>query len=300
MQDAHEIKAIGRRGGELTLLPGIVLMAIATVVTLFVIGLGSDSLKGVPYLFLMPWIIGLAVVMLAPSAFLYYRQKFNLADPLVYSTWSYLFPAFVLGGFFFSVGWSQPYFISFIQDAQYNLPLTVALIALGFAGLAVGYFLPVGRKVGDWVKKLLPEANYEPSKYIVPGVILLMLGVMNTIVAFALGIFGYQKADEINSYDGLIYFTTLFWLQASFLLWSVLFQRKRFTIANIIVIVLLLATAISKALFAGNRGSLIQIFQVVVLAYILSGRRLGIKQSRDRRHRSRSSPDNRNDLRNHL
>jgi hypothetical protein len=239
----------------------------------------NGSLTSYSYMFLMPWIIGLAVLMTIPSAILFYQGKFSLADPIVFSTWSYLFPAFVLGGFFFSVGWSQPFFVSFIQDAEYNLPLTVVIIGLGFIGMSVGYFLPIGRKLADWVDRFLPDANYEPHKYIVPGTILLILGVMNTILAFALGIFGYQKADEISSYDGLIYFTTLFWLEASFLLWSVLFQKRWFSVSNVIVIALLVATAVSKALFAGNRGSLLQVFLVIVLAYILSGRKLGIKQS---------------------
>ena len=254
-------------------------MAIAAVVTIFVVALGNEEFTGYPYLFLLPWIVGLGVVMAIPSIILYYQGKFSLADPIVFSTWSYLFPAFVIGGFFFSVGWSQPYFISFIQDAGYNLPLTVVLIALGYAGLAIGYFLPIGRKVGDWVQRFLPNANYESSKYIVPGIGLLILGVMNTILAFALGIFGYQKAEEINTYDGLIYFTTLFWLEASFLLWSVLFQKKKFSFGNIVVIAFLVITAISKALFAGNRGSLLQVFLIIVLAYVLSGRQLGFKQS---------------------
>ena len=278
MQNVQPIKLTTRGPSIGTLLPGLIMMVLAAVVTVFLVGVGSESISGYLFLFVLPWVMGLGVLMAIPAAILYYKGKFSLANPVIYSTWSYLFPAFVLGGFFFSVGWSQPFFISFIQDAYYNLPLTVIVIALGFTGLAVGYFLPIGRRLGDWVNKFLPESNYDPSKYIVPGVGLLILGVMNTILAFALGVFGYQKADEINSYDALIYFTTLFWLEASFLLWAVLFQRKRFTIANVIVVALLIITALSKALFAGNRGSLVQAFQVVVLAYILSGRKLGIKQ----------------------
>ena len=266
-------------GSPRILVPGIVMMILAAIVTFFVVVAGSGAFSSYSYLFLLPWIMGLAIVMAVPSAILYYQGKFSLADPVIFATWSYLFPAFVLGGLFFAVGWSQPYFISFIQDAPYNLPLTVVLIALGYAGLSVGYFLPIGRKFADWVNKFLPEVNYEPSKYVVPGVILLILGVINTIMAFILGIFGYQKADEINSYDALIYFTTLFWMQASFLLCCVLFQKKSISVSNFIVITLLTLTAISKALFAGNRGSLVQIFLIIVMAYLLSGRRLGMKQS---------------------
>ena len=111
MQSAHQLRVSGRRGLEGTLLPGVILMMIAGLVTLFVLGLGNESLNSYSYMFLMPWIIGLAVLMAIPSGILYYQGKFSLADPIVFATWSYLFPAFVLGGFFFSVGWSQPFFV---------------------------------------------------------------------------------------------------------------------------------------------------------------------------------------------
>ena len=41
---------------------------------------------------------------------------------------------------------------------------------------------------------------------------------------------------------------------------------------------LLIGTSISKALFAGNRGSLIQIFSIIILAYVMSGREFKTKQ----------------------
>lgn len=44
------------------------------------------------------------------------------------------------------------------------------------------------------------------------------------------------------------------------------------------IIVLLAITSLSKAIFAGNRGSVVQIFAVVALAYILAGRKFKFKQ----------------------
>ena len=179
---------------------------------------------------------------------------------------------------FFATGFSQPYFLAYTQDPIYTLPLTIVLVALGFAGLTIGYFLPIGARIGEFVERFLPWANYEPSKYIGPGLVLLALGIFNTILAFILGVFGYQKVGDIGSYDGLIYLTTLFWIQASFLLWSVIFRKKGITVINVVVFVLLISTAVSKALFAGNRGSAIQVFFIIALAYILSGRALKLKQ----------------------
>ncbi len=278
MQSADHFRNVRPRGGERTIIPGIILMALASVTTLFVILAASGAFETYKYLFLVPWIIGLAIVMAAPSAYLYYKGRFSFADPIVFATWSYFFPAFILGGFFFAFGWSQPYYLAYTQDIPYTLPLTIVFVALGFAGLAVGYFLPVGERIGGWFERFLPKANYKLSSYVGPGIVLLMLGIFNTILAFVLGVFGYQKADQISSYDGLIYLTTLFWMEASFLLWNIIFRKQRLTVINVVLMVLLVSTAVSKALLAGNRGSAIQVFTIVAFAYILSGRELKIKQ----------------------
>jgi len=267
-----------RGGGDRTILVGAALMAITALVAAFALFATTDTFRSFPYLFLVPWIIGLAIVMAVPSLILYYKGKFSFADPIVFATWSYFFPAFVMGGLFFSFGLSQPYYLAYTQDIPYTLPLTVGLVALGFTGLSVGYFLPIGEKIGAFFERLLPKADQAPPKYIGPGIILLMLGIFNTILAFVLGVFGYQRAEEISSYDGLIYLTSLLWMQASFLLWNVLFRKKQITVSSVIVFVLLVSTATSKALLAGNRGSALILFEIIVLAYVLSGRQLKIRQ----------------------
>lgn len=269
----------GRLRGERSILPGLVLMGLALLVTLFVLLAVDGAFETYPYLFLLPWIFGLGIVMAIPSVVLYYKGKFSFADPLVFATWSYFFPAFVIGGIFFAGGWSQPAFLPLIQDFEYNLPLTVVLIGLGFAGLAAGHFIPAGPKLGSFIANMLPQANYTPRSFVLPGVLLLLLGVMNTVFAFGMGLFGFQKADEISQYDGLIYLTTLFWMQASFLLWLLFFREKKHSVYFLPIIVLLVITAFSKALFAGNRGSIVQIVMVIALAYILAGRQFKLKQS---------------------
>jgi hypothetical protein len=254
------------------------MMGAAGAVTLILLLVLSGAFESYPYLYLMPWLLALAVVMIVPNAILYYQGRFTFANPIVFATFSYFFPAFVIGGIFFAGGWSQPYFVQLIQDADYNLPLSVVLVGLGFIGLSVGYMLPIAGKAGLYLSEKLPLANYEPKSFVIPGLVLLGLGVMNTVIAFGLGLFGYQKGEEINSYDGLIYLTTLFWMQASFLLWLVIFRQKTLRIAYIPIMVLVLVTGLSKALLAGNRSSIVQIFAVIFIAYVLSGRTFTFKK----------------------
>ena len=253
-------------------------MAITLVIGLVALLFATGSLEAYPNLYLVPWLIGLGLLMAAPLGYLYRQGRFTFVDPLVFATLSYLFPAFVVGGLFFALGLSQPIFANLIQDPHSTLPLTIMLVGLGYAGLAAGYLLPVGTKIGGWIAPLLPQADYDPEAHILPGQILLLSGVVNTIAALILGRFGYQKAVEFTSYDGLIFFTTLFWVQASFILWFVVFRRRKWDITAAFIVTLLLATSLIKFLFSGSRGNIIQLFLLITFAFILSGRRFTVKQ----------------------
>src|SRR5215203_4291135 len=129
---------------ERSFAPGLIIMASVVTVSLLAIVLNSNLTVSFPYLYLLPWILALLVLLLIPTLVLYYRGKLTFYDPLIFATWVFFFPSFVIGGIMLSAGWSQPYFLSFIQDSEYNLPYTIILIMLGFAGLATGYFSPIG------------------------------------------------------------------------------------------------------------------------------------------------------------
>jgi hypothetical protein len=268
-QDQQQVKL--RRGG----------MAIFAAIGLVGAVLFSLSLDGGadrPYLFLMPWVLGLGFVMAVPLVILIRQGKFSFANPLVFATCSYFFPAFVIGGVVLSMSWSQPYFLDHIQDPEIDLPYTVLLVALGFSGLAFGYLLPIGQIIGEWIRKSLPTIQYPPRLYILPGLLLLGLGVLSVSAATFLGIAGYQVADQITSYDGLIIATTQFWMEGMFLLWLVIFRKGRWDAASYICAGVTFVTFLIRALFAGNRGSLLHFFVVVFMAYVLAGRILNIKQ----------------------
>lgn len=269
---------LGRTSPDRSPLPGIALMALAAVLVLFIFLLNGTLFESVPYPYLLPWLMALLIVLATPTAILFYQGKLRLDNPIVFATWSYFVPAFVIGGLALSAGWSKPYFVAFIQDADYNLPYTVVIIMIGFAGLSIGYFLPFGRRVGQFIAGYLPKMDYAPTSYTIPGVLLLALGIINSIIAVALGVLGFQKAEEVTSYDGLIFMTTLFWMQASFILWYIIFYRRRLDTTAVILMILLISTSISKALLAGNRGSLITIFSLIILAYVMSGREFKLKQ----------------------
>jgi len=123
----------------------------------------------------------------------------------------------------------------------------------------------------------LPVWNWKPESVLLPGILLLAIGWGNNIVAFTFGILGYQKVDQIGEYDGLIFLLTLFWLEASFLLWMCIFRTEKLNVHHYLVLGLLLATSIAKAVFQGNRGSLIQIFFLVACAFVFSVKKIELR-----------------------
>jgi hypothetical protein len=235
----------------------------------------TEDLLGSYYL--LPWCFLTGAVLCAPGLYLWYKNSFDLFHPLVFAAWSYLLPAFFLGGLFVSGGFSQPYFLNYIHDERYNLPLTLVYVMIGYLGLTAGFFLPLGRKIGEKISPRLPQPNWQPAQLLAPGLILLGLGLANNLFAFSAGVIGFQKVDEIGMFDGIIFLLTLFWLEAAFLLWLVVFRTRVLNFNHYLVVGILLAVSIGKSVLQGNRGSLIQVFILVAFAFVMSGRKISFK-----------------------
>ncbi len=246
------------------------------VVSIIVFYLVEDGLSdSFNRYYLLPWTFLTGVVLLTPSIYLFFKKKFDPFHPLVFPVWSYFFPAFFVGGLILTFDLSQPYYLAFVQDERYELPLTLVFVMLGFAGLTIGFALPIGKKIGEIISRWLPNWHWTPEQVMKPGILLLGIGLINTVAAFGMGLLGFQKAEEINSYDGIIFLLSLFWLEASFLLWLCIFRtEKKFNINHYLIIALLLITSLTKSAFQGNRGSLIQLFILVAFAFIFSGRKI--------------------------
>lgn len=233
-------------------------------------GLGN-SMHG---LYLLPWALLAGVCVVAPSAYLFYIGKFDLFHPLVFAAWSYILPAFVFGGVIISFGWVNPYFLSFIEDPQYNLPLTLVYIGIGFLGLTVGYFLPIGKFLANKTETILPKWNWNPDKVWFPGVLLLVIGVGFNILGFIQGLLGFQRNIEVNVFDGTLFFLLIILTEGTVLLWLAIFSTKRRDgIFYIMLAVLILFLPLRMAVL-GSRSSLITGLLPIAMAFLYSGRRL--------------------------
>jgi hypothetical protein len=152
------------------------------------------------------------------------------------------------------------------------------IIGLGFIGLVMGFFFPLAYKFGRYLSKFMPEGNTDPSTAFLPGFLLLGLGMINTVVGLIIGFIGYQLVEEANSYDGVLFLTTLFWMQATFFLFYVVFKLGKIDVRSVLVVVVVGGTAVARALVAGNRGGLVTMAMPIVLAYVLAGRTFKLKQ----------------------
>jgi hypothetical protein len=259
------------------LAPILVLWTIVATSVIVWLLLDEDISKTFPQYYLFPWVFVAAISIAIPNLYLIKKKQFNFFHPLTFAAWSYFIPAFIVGGIILSTGISEPWFMSLISDATYNLPLTMVYVSLGYLGLSIGFFLPFSEKIGRKIGEMLPIWEWQANQVTLPAFVLLLIGLANTVLAFFLGILGFQRSAEIGAYDGSLFLLTLLWLEAAFLLCLWIFRAKKFNSNHYFVIGFLALVTFSKAAFQGNRGSLLQVFVLVTMAYVFSGRKITAK-----------------------
>jgi hypothetical protein len=259
------------------IVPILIIWGIVTAAVLSFLWVHNDMGSMVEGFYLLPW-VGLAgICVLAPSAYLLYKGKFDYFHPLVFAAWSYVFPAYVIGGIIVVFGWVNPYFLTFIEDPEYNLPLTLVYISVGFVGLTVGFFLPVGRYLAEIVEPRLPKWNWQPEHVWLPGILLLISGVAFNIVGFIQGLLGFQRNIEVNTYDGLLFFLLTLLTEGTVLLWLALFSTKHRTAIFYIVLVVLLLFVPLRMAVLGSRSSLLISLFPIAMGFVYSGRKLKLR-----------------------
>ncbi|CAN5206349.1 hypothetical protein BH10ACI1_BH10ACI1_23820 [soil metagenome] len=256
------------------ILPIMIMWGLVGLAVLSFVWLENDFSSSLQDLYLLPWAILTGICVISPSIYLFYKGKFDLFHPLVFAAWSYILPAFVFGGVIIAFGWVNPYFLVFIEDPQYNLPLTMVYIGIGFLGLSAGFFLPIGKFFANKIENILPTWNWKPETVWTPGVLLLLIGVGFNILGFIQGLLGFQRNIEINVFDGLLFFLLIVLTEGTVLLWLAIFTTKQKNgIYYIMLIVLILFLPLRMAVL-GSRSSLITGLLPIAMAFLYSGRRL--------------------------
>jgi hypothetical protein len=95
-------------------------------------------------------------------------------------------------------GFVDPYFLSFIDNPQYNFPLTLIYIAIGFLGMAAGFFLPVRSAYFRCHDRDCPKWQWKPEQVWLPGILLLITGVAFNLLGFIQGLVGFQRNIDVE------------------------------------------------------------------------------------------------------
>lgn len=256
------------------LFPLLIIGVLVIVGGLALFYLADDTNNPFKDMYLMPYVVLLGVVIAVPNFYLIYKKQFNVFHPIVFASWSYFVPAFFLGGLFLASGLSQPFFLVLVDDERNSLPLTLLYVIVGFAGLSLGFFFSYSRKLAERLSRRLPSWKWKQENILLPALLLVALGWGNNILAFTMGILGYQKEEQVGEYDGLVYLLTLFWLQGCFILWMCIFRANKLNVHHYLIIGLLLATSFMKAVFQGNRGTFLMLFFLVACAFIFAARKI--------------------------
>jgi hypothetical protein len=228
--------------------------------------------------YLLPYAFLTGLVILSPSIYLYYIGKFDLFHPLVYAAWTYCFPAFVGGGVIMAFKWNDQHFFSYIEDQETTLPLTLGYVAIGFIGLMVGFFLPFGVYFGKQINKVLPNWQWTPSQVWLPGALLILSGIVFNLLGFVNGLIGFQRAESVEIFDGVLVFLFILYLEGNILLWLGVIQKKEKDAKFYVVLICLLALIPLRSAMLGSRSGLLISIIPIIMAYLYSGHRLRWQQ----------------------
>jgi hypothetical protein len=225
--------------------------------------------------YLLPWTALLAVAAAVPIWMeVRRRDGFNLYHPLVFVSWSHIVPAYVLGGLALVNGW-RPWFFHLIPGPDRTLPLTMFYAAIGFLALALGFALPIGRRLGAHLAPRLPRWDWQPREVIPPALALLAVAGTLNAAAFRQGLLGYQATDAVGAFDAALAIAA--WAistTATVLLWLAVFQTRPLTRGVALLAAMLVAWALAEVIVSGRRGALVQSALLAGGAFWLSGRRI--------------------------
>ncbi len=261
-------------GRGVNLIPVLVLWGALAIISAGILWQMSGIGESIRNFYLLPWAFLTGLVVLAPSFYLYWVGKFDPFHPLVFAAWSYIFPAFVFGAVIIAFDWVDWFFMSFIDDPRYNLPLTLLYISIGFAGLAIGYFLPIGRLGAEKISKILPKWNWRPDQVWIPGIILVVIGFGINIYSLIQGLLGFQRNIDIGAFDGVLSFLVIVLTAGTVLLWLGIFTAEHKSGLYYLALFVLLATIPLKMALLGNRSSLVASLIPIAFAFVYSGRRI--------------------------
>jgi hypothetical protein len=217
--------------------------------------------------YIIPWCVLAGTIILAPSIYLFLKGKFDFFHPLVFGVFHYILPAFVGGGVILALGWSDPFYLVFVEDPKNELPLSLMYVAIGYLAMTIGFFLPVGEFFSKNLETVIPKWDWKPSQVWIGGILLVLSGSIVNILSFVRGIIGYQKVESADLFDGLLVFMLTLFTEGTILLWLAIFQTKKKTTAFYVVLILSVVLIPLRAAMLGTRSGLLAGLFPIIFAF---------------------------------
>lgn len=264
-------------GNPKALIAIVITWVVVMVAAILWLLIDNDATNPFREFYLLPWIALSGAVVSAPTIYLFARGKFDIFHPLVFAAWAYNLPCLVFAGVILTAGWSVPYYYNFVQNPETEFPLTLFYVTIGFGGVILGFILPIGKMFGDSLEKALPKWEWSLGHTWVAGYLLVIAGTGVNIMGFVNGLLGFQRIDQVEAFDGLVFFLLTMFFQGYFLLWYALFKTPRKDSSYLVTLTMLIALVPLRMAIMGNRGSMFVCVLPVVFAYIVAGKKITFK-----------------------
>lgn len=267
------------RSGNLLLITAVVMM-LAAAVGIFVLVFGMESIAlRIERAYLIPWVLACGVVFAAPLLYLKKRGEFTIIHPIVFPVLIYFFPIFFIGGWSLVFGLSNFYYLSYVNNPEWDFPMAFLYVILGFLGLSGGFFTPRGKKIGRYLSTWMPSWDLKPNEIVVTSVVFLFGGLYLMIIALEVGQFGYQGSDlVVGSTGSLSFFLALIAPTSTFLLWIAFFKIKGWGPIRFAIISIELCTAFFMLMVAGSKSILLMSVISFVAAMMLVERKVSTRR----------------------
>jgi hypothetical protein len=265
-----------RKAGRLrTALPFLIALPLAG--TVLVIGMTTGDHNA----FLRVPAVGVTLCVLCglafflPSIYLKSQRQFDFFHPLAYPVFTYLFPACTVGGLFLLGGYTKPWILDLLPDPDYYISLSLVYILMGFAGLIIGFMLPLGAIGGKALSRMMPCWTWSEKEVLSPGILLLLIGIGMNFWSIAVGTGGYQMRETVAIEGGLVGALMITGNLGSFLLWWSYFKRKKNNLSMHLLMLIPIAQIILNALVSGSRATIVVAALAIFAAYRFAGHHIG-------------------------
>ncbi len=252
-------------------------LLVALAVPTLAVAVGGMAVAVVQYPYSAVLAVLTAATAIAPLARQYRLGSLDAFSPLAYVVWFFVIPTFAVSGALVAYGWTPDWWLTLIPTPAKTFALTQAYLTLGVLAVSAGYLLPWPQRAGQRISRALPTWAWSPREVLLPGCLLLAIGVGLTMYAFSLGVIGFQRGLFLDSLSVTTYYFAQSLMFAAVLLWGAVFRGGLSRSATIVVTVLLVALIPFQSVLSGSRATALNHVIAMGFAFNYSGRAIRVR-----------------------